>query len=94
MVSLGNGECDTACQVEACFNDVSDCEYCTCDLSLVYNGQCDSECNTSVCGYDGSDCNENYLEISEGDSSGEEDSSEFTNIVMIAASGFVVMVVL
>jgi len=54
---IGNGNCDSACYVEACNWDGTDCD-CSpgCFPSLLSNDVCDSACNTATCGWDNQKC--------------------------------------
>ncbi|MFA5366797.1 MAG: trypsin-like peptidase domain-containing protein [Dehalococcoidia bacterium] len=57
---IGDGYCDSACNVAACNYDGGDCStsYCAtgCPWSWVGDGYCDSACNVAACNYDEGDC--------------------------------------
>eukprot|EP00873_Tetraselmis_striata_P008368 jgi/Tetstr1/428632/TSEL_018621.t1 len=55
---LGDGLCDSACNVEACNFDGGDCEKCApgCFLPLIGDGHCQRECFNSQCNFDAGDC--------------------------------------
>ena len=69
--SVGNGNCDTECYVEACFHDQGDCEavdpvklqkmlsdMCSpgCFSADIGDSFCDAACNTQACQFDDGDC--------------------------------------
>jgi hypothetical protein len=58
---VGDGNCDIACNNDACNNDGGDCQgydYCTtgCPSAWVGDGICDEVCNNAACNKDGGDC--------------------------------------
>lgn len=66
---IGDGECDPACNVQACFFDQGDCgsqsrSDCTiesneaCTLDKLRNDRCDEECNIFACAEDTGSCDE------------------------------------
>ena len=56
-VSVGNGTCDSACNVAACGFDAGDCDCAPgCPPSSIGDAMCDSACNVAACGFDAGDC--------------------------------------
>ena len=49
---VGDGNCDPACEVEACRYDLLDCKGCPCTQTLLTNGRCDRACNSEQCDFD------------------------------------------
>ncbi|MGH8310445.1 MAG: hypothetical protein ACRETX_11715 [Steroidobacteraceae bacterium] len=55
--SVGDGTCDSACNVAACAFDAGDCDCAAgCPASNLGNAACDAACNVSACAFDAGDC--------------------------------------
>lgn len=58
--AVGNGVCDTACNLEDCGFDGGDCQqncdFESCNVTNWSDGICDQECNSTQCLLDGYDC--------------------------------------
>lgn len=65
---IGNGECNSECNVESCDYDLGDCGCAPgCETSYTiedgfdYVGGCKAECLVFMCGYNSGDCNDENL---------------------------------
>ena len=65
---IGNEDCDSECNLEACNYDGGDCNRCATDClqSWVGDGYCHQHCYTAACNWDGGDCAKLYSECALG----------------------------
>eukprot|EP01083_Nonionella_stella_P071740 192874_1 len=58
---VGDGICDTECNIEGCYHDFGDCkQFCftktDCTYELFLNAECDAECDNPECDFDSGYC--------------------------------------